>query len=144
MILRLYILGISLYCHKTNPYNKETVSQRPKMAAPDAVLSSLLTTAGLGTESVNLHGKEPYHHAHSPLAKCFLDYSHSEDGPARFCFHYAKYALPAQNTPKFYFRSRRMTIIFCNCFCKGLYKNPSNSSIDHAHKSVYCTSSKES
>lgn len=46
--------------------------QRPKMAAPDAVLSGLLTTTGLGAVYVNLHSKQPYYHAHYLLAECFL------------------------------------------------------------------------
>lgn len=57
------------------------------MAAPDAVLSSLLITAGLDAVCVNLDSKQPYHHAHNPLAECFLEYSPTEDGLARFCFH---------------------------------------------------------
>lgn len=58
------------------------------MAAHDAVLSSLLTTAGLDAVYVNLDSKQPYNHAHTPVAECLLNYSYTEDDLARFCFHH--------------------------------------------------------
>lgn len=42
----------------STPFNNETVSQRPKMAARDAVLSCPLTTS-IDTVHVNLHSQQP-------------------------------------------------------------------------------------
>lgn len=62
---------------------------------------------------------------YNPLAECFLDYSHTEDGPARFCFH-SEHGLPAHNTPRFYFKRGRMAIFSAIAFAwDGFYKNPS-------------------